>query len=82
MAEFSLDLRGRDISVLKGIVKGCGGEELLVGGHCSDYGYRLERMDDIRETLASPFGTGVGLDGEENSSVKKICIKRIVCHSY
>ncbi len=39
-------------------------------------------MDNIRETLASPFGTGVGLYGEEYRPVKKIGIKRIVCHSY
>ena len=82
VAEFGIDLSGSDRCVLKGVVKGSGGEEFLVGSHCRDYGNSLERMDDIRETLASPFGTGVGLYGEEYRPVKKIGIKRIVCHSY
>ena len=59
------------VSVLHGVVQGCGGQQFLVAGHRGDDFYSLHRVDNIRETLASAFCPGMGADGEYNGAVQQ-----------
>ena len=71
VSELGTDLFYRNVSVLYGVVQGCGGQEFLIGCHRSHDFHCLHRMDDIGETLAAALSPGMGADGEHDGAVQQ-----------
>ena len=71
LAELFTYLLHCHVCVLDGVVKGCSGQQLLVGCHRGHDFHCLHRMDDIGKTLAATFCPGMGADGEHDGAVQQ-----------
>ena len=61
-------------------MQGGGGEKLLVGRHRGHDRNGFQGMDDVGESLAAPFRSGVGPDGKMDRTVEKVGIENGIGH--